>query len=386
MSGPFNEDLSGRLETAGARAFRLLNGGDVRKAGGALESGALVAGAPDTLDARRISTALFNSMLTETTPIMGRDREQEALDIGVAMTKRAMSVLTRMKLDGPRTPLTISDAIALESVLMVRGRPSLRVQEEGIEPIESDRHPGAEMWRAVLTTCERKLLLTSASVGAVMVQFVFSNLPPQVVGTAWVVGDGTRAITNRHVIFPPGGSALARRQAGGGARMRSHINVWVDFAHNGPGKAPYLRQVIHVDAATLDDDPIDAAVLQLETAGPAALRLQPAKLDDAELIYVVGHPGKMMRVPHDVASVFGNPDGEKRISFGEAMPADPNTPHDVVHDGSTIGGFSGGAMGNPLSDDDYILGLHYLGGSTASGNRALRAQHLLAHPLLAALV
>lgn len=347
MSGQFNERDSGRLEQVGARAFRLLGSPGRLESAGSLELGGVRTGPPDQLDAQRITAGLIRSLPIPDLSTVAWDRIQESESIGNAFLKRANAVLSRMEEDGPRTPLSIDDAVALESVLMVRGRPSLRIDLDEIQPVDPELHPGSEMWANALMAYELRLLSVASSVGAIMVEFAPFNLPPQVIGTAWVVGDGTRVITNRHVVFPSAGP-LARRDLRSGvtATMRGHVRLWVDFAHSGPRQGPIRLQVTDVLAVTPPADPIDAAILKLDAAGPPALLLRRKQSTDEriELIYVIGHPGRMMQVSGDVAAVFGNPDGRKRISFGDLMPDDPNAPQDLVHDASTIGGFSGGMM------------------------------------------
>ena len=98
---------------------------------------------------------------------------------------------------------------------------------------------------------------------------------------------------------------------------------------------------------------------------------------------MVGHPGLLSEIPEAVAAVFGKMDERKRLSFGLLMEDDDGTKPFILHDASTIGGYSGGGVyrfGSP-----WLEALHDWGDSV-EGNRAIPASRLRGHPVLAAML
>jgi hypothetical protein len=136
----------------------------------------------------------------------------------------------------------------------------------------------------------------------------------------------------------------------------------------------------------LENDPVDAALIRLGAApspAPAPLPMAGAALA-SRYLYVVGHPGKIdiNELEPEVQAVFGSPSGRKRVSLGQVMTADPAWPKDIVHDASTIGGYSGACvLGFDVCE---VVALHYYG-HPVKGNRAITAQALRAHPITALL-
>jgi hypothetical protein len=193
------------------------------------------------------------------------------------------------------------------------------------------------------------------------------------------------AITNRHVVFPPApAKQLAHREAGSQtvARFDESCEVTIDFAFDGSGRnVRYATTAIPF--VTADADPVDAALIRIVRAPPSfepspiPLSLAATPFADRYL-YVVGHPGKMEgnQLPEEAEAVFGIPDGRKRVSLGEIMTADAKWPNDIVHDASTIGGYSGGCVLGFASRD--VVALHYHG-TFIDGNRAISAQAIRVH-------
>ncbi|MFN6978421.1 MAG: trypsin-like serine peptidase, partial [Gemmobacter sp.] len=200
--------------------------------------------------------------------------------------------------------------------------------------------------------------------------------PSWVQGTAVLIAPGL-ALTNRHVLFPPaGGLALARRYPGTTrAALKPSLDVVLDFAHDDgtPGRGPRLA-VTGIAFVAAPADPVDAALLTVAGAVPAPLPVAAdAPPDD---LYVIGHPGRMAGVPDDIWQVFGMPDERKRLSFGRLMAV---LGQDIVHDASTIGGYSGAAVSGFAAAE--VCALHYWGDPEA-GNRAITAAALRAHGVL----
>jgi hypothetical protein len=195
------------------------------------------------------------------------------------------------------------------------------------------------------------------------------------------------AVTNRHVLFPPfGGTRLARRIPGTRtARLRKDLEVVLDFSFHDEPVRNVVYRITDILFVADENDPVDAAVLKVAPVSVEAdvLKLSKAPNEDMERLYVVGHPGLMANIPQAVRDVFGDPDEKKRVSFGEVMTPPARPGDDIVHDASTIGGYSGGCVMDFLTTE--AAGLHYWG-DTTQGNRAVSAAALLGHSDLSRLM
>jgi len=109
--------------------------------------------------------------------------------------------------------------------------------------------------------------------------------------------------------------------------------------------------------------------------GPNPLALMREEFD-SDYLYVMGHPGRVAEAPEEVLAVFGAPDERKRVSFGELMDEDPQRSQELLHDASTIGGYSGGCVLGFRTRE--VAALHYWG-DPVTGNRAFKMTALLAH-------
>lgn len=299
---------------------------------------------------------------------------------------RANRVMERLEAGESDKALNALDLSAFEAVLRTRGRPALRVVEgDFLEPIDDVRHPESGFWRMFVDKFEQHLMTATTAAGAVLVTDRMVGVS-WVQGTAWLVRED-RAITNRHVLFPPlGGTRLARRRPDviTRAKIKSDFDVVVDLAFDDGKPRPRRYLVQEVLFVAQEQDPIDIAVLKVARdpnfAGTIPKPLAVAADLEPERLFVVGHPGKMDVVPDDVQAVFGTPNERKRVSFGERMDADLSRPSEIIHDASTIGGYSGGCVlgfGSPA-----VVGLHYFG-DPVNGNRALSAAMLLQHEVAA---
>jgi Trypsin-like peptidase domain len=249
------------------------------------------------------------------------------------------------------------------------------------------RYPGAEMWRLAVDQYRETILDVCSATGALQVRDTLLPRSPWVQGTAWLIAPDL-AVTNRHVLLPPGGgTAIARRIPGTTrARMKGDYAVSLNFVFDDGARAgrECLYQVIEVPFVAEERDPVDAAVLKVSHAAgpsPAPLAVSEASAFDIERLYVVGQPGLMPLLPEPVRLVFGDPDERKRVSFGQIMEPSEEDPAEIVHDASTIGGYSGGCVMGFLNRE--VRALHYWG-DTSAGNRAITAAALRRHVSLGA--
>jgi hypothetical protein len=377
------------IDTRGAsRVQRFLGARSGAGQPGATEATGGRAGPPDERDTAAIAAKLRQA--TDATPsaleaVGGLGIRRAASDsIAAMLVERARDAIGRLDNGASPGSLRADDLVALESVMNVRGRPALGIEGERIEALDDTKHPGSGFWRTLFNNHEDDLVATARATGAVMVRDVIAGGPAWVQGTAWLIAPG-RVMTNRHVLFPPlDGVRLARRDAANRtqATMKSDYEVVIDFAYDtGPARVKRctVTSVPYVSEAA---DPIDVAVLDIarqDDGAKSELTIATAG-SKARQLYVVGHPGRMTDTPDEVLAVFGNPDGKKRVSFGEVMAPETPRPGELAHDASTIGGFSGGcvlAFGAP-----HVAGLHYYG-DPLSGNRAITAAALRQHAVAA---
>jgi hypothetical protein len=378
-----NETAAGRLERVAPRARRFLATSARTPAAGleaaGHESTRSRAGPPGEEDRRAIAARL-RAVAARSPALAGRDVAAEADGVAAELVARANRLLAEIQGGAADSSVTATAALGLEAVIHVRGRPAVRLEDGRIEDLSV--YPGSEIWQALAETHETAMLAVAGATGAVAVR---DRMAPQlswVQGTAWLVAPD-HAVTNRHVLFPPlGGTRLARRIPGTTtARLKTDLEVTLDFAFdNGPSRTVRYC-VLEVPFVAGESDPVDVAVLKVartadSAAAPAPLVVSRATVFDAEQLYVVGHPGRMPAVPERVLAVFGNPDERKRVSFGEIMDGAAPVAGEVVHDASTIGGFSGGCVLGFLSQE--VRGLHYYG-DTSAGNRAITADALRRH-------
>lgn len=393
-----DEVTAGRLERVAPRAFRLFGGAAAAATGGALEStdggvqqSSTSGGLPNQADARAIAEALKRDAGQRAVAggVAGRDINIEADAIAAQLVARANEVLAQLRGGGSPGEVSADGAYALESVMRVRGRPALNVEGDSIEPIREQKHPGSEFWVNFRNDFENVLVSVASVTGAVMVKDRMGIQPNWVQGTAWLVKPDI-VMTNRHVLFPPlGGMRLARRVPGATitARFKTDLEVTIDFSFDdrrAQASGPLTCAALDVLYVSEDGDPIDVALIRLKPPIPPALGLPESPLlvssssDDPTYIYVMGHPGKMPKVPENVLAVFGTPNERKRVSFGETIDDAAPGPNEFMHDASTIGGYSGGCV---LSfSKREVIGLHYYG-DPLSGNRAFTAAALRAHPV-----
>jgi hypothetical protein len=354
-----NEHLAARLELTRARARALLGSADEAKRLGPQESSQDGPRGPSGEDAKKIAARIHVEM--------GMESEQ-ALTLARAIVEQARTALGKQDLSD-------TDAMALESVMYVRGRPALRIVGEHLESLE--HFPGSAIWQDFITDWEEHIVKVASATGAVTVDAFATGNPRWTQGTAWMAARDL-VVTNRHVLLPkdglnliePGTTAL-------NARLRDGFQINVEFAaDNRSPSASISRSVKSVLYVAGPDDPVDVAILEIEpNAAVKPLHLaKPAEVVPRYL-YIVGHPALTALVPDDVRAVFGKPDGKKRVSFGQLLSNLPDT-GTLLHDASTIGGYSGGPVVGISAG--IVVGLHYYG-DPAVGNFAASAKALQEH-------
>lgn len=347
--------------------------GDQAEAPGAHQEAHLMRnGPPDAADARAISQCLQ-------TYGAHRLSAQEADPIAAQLVVQACEGLQKLNEGAADWRLTDEQISSFEAVLQVRGRPALRVGADGVESL--DNHPGAQFWAVHIDLHRDRLEDASSATGAVRVSDIYGNTWGQ--GTAFLVA-ADLVLTNRHVLIAPGnGQSLVQRIPGvAGAQLKTDFTLIVDFAFDLTRAGQRCYRVVGVPFITAADDTVDAALLRIEPVpGAMARPLEISRLSVEPLdhLYIIGHPGRLLVAPEPVHSVFGTPDECKRVSFGRKYPIDAFDPPELVHDASTIGGYSGGPVFG--FDEFKVKALHYWGDPRV-GNRAISATALQRHAQL----
>jgi len=347
------------------------NEGAAERGGAMQEVAASRNGPPDLADA----TAIAGLMLSAMGGRPGAPTKDEAENLARTLVGHASVGIRSLGGGMPAWGLSIEEALGLEAVIHVRGRPAVRVLGDDLEDMSV--YPGAEVWRAAYDLHREIVIAACTATGAVCVRDAFMPEHPWVQGTAWLIS-ADLAVTNRHVLFPPvNGTPLARRLPGTAtAQMKSSYVTTLDFAFdNGVAREAKYR-VKGVPFVSGERDPLDVAVLEVQRlSGPKIdpLTVSSKTAFDLERLFVVGHPGRPAMLPEKVRAVFGEPDEKKRVSFGQMFDVQTMDPDEVLHDASTIGGFSGAPVLGLLQSE--VRALHYWG-DQEEGNRAITASAL----------
>lgn len=357
------EDLAGRLELAGARARAIL--GSVAFHGRTESSGAGTGGEPGEDDAERIAARMRFEAGTDSEVALASARE---------LVEQARNALRKIVEGVKGADLSETEAVALESVIHVRGRPPIRVLGDHLESLE--HYPGSELWQDFIADFEDRITAAASVTGGIFVDAFETGNPRWLQGSAWLIAPN-RVVTNRHVLLPSNGEKLIKENGNElNATVREDFKIDIEFAADDRVPAAKVtRRVINVLYVAKPGDAVDVAVLAIEPYDSKPLLLAEAAIVPPKNLYVVGHPGLVESVPDEVKAVFGNPDGKKRVSFGQLLGV-LECGDTMVHDASTVGGYSGGpVMG---ISNGLVVGLHYYG-DPATGNLAVTAHALRKH-------
>ena len=340
------------------------------------ESTASIRGRPNDNDINRIAMQLRAATANE----LG-DQQVEGLARSIVL--RANSGLERIE-GGSATNLSLEEASAMEAVVHVRGRPAVRVLGQKLEDIRA--YPESGLWLMLYDQHRKNVIATTKATAAVRVRDRLLPDREWVQGTAVLIRPDL-AITNRHVLASSSGSTVLVRRTPGAhaAKLKRSYDVYLDFTFDNGQERSLSYAITDVPFIAVPDDPIDAALLTVKPLSQKKAEVVEITKDEPDIdrLYVVGHPGRVSMLPEDINLVFGNPDERKRVSFGMAMDAETENPIHVVHDASTIGGYSGGAVHGFL--DTSVQALHFWGDSVA-GNRAIYASALRAHNVMGKLI
>jgi hypothetical protein len=367
-----DEKAAGRLEQSVTRAVALLgtpltsgSGASAPKNGQEGSSGE--SHGPDAEDARLIAARISRHSTVAT---------DKATTIANDIVDRAAKALGKLAQGGRSADVNEEDALALESVMQVRGRPAVRVLANHLEPLR--HHPGSEFWQEYIAMYEERIVAAAGATGAVVVSSFASGNPPWVQGSAWLIAPDC-VVTNRHVLLPDDDQAegLVEESADRSKmQLRGDYSITIEFgADDRTPSRKVPRRVTEILYVANVHDPVDIALLTIEPYVQTPLELAPATDAAPDNLFVVGHPALMAKIPEAVQAVFGNLDGHKRISFGKRL-RDAVIDGTIAYDASTVGGFSGAPVLGISGGS--VAGLHYYGNPLA-GNLAIPSTKIRAH-------
>lgn len=260
--------------------------------------------------------------------------------------RRALTKIRRAGRDRPG--LTPAETIGLEAIILLEGRPAIRIQNGRFDP------PPAQ-W-SHLEDQRSSIEAAIARVGRIEVQ---GHPRLAWVGTGFLVAPDV-IMTNRHVAVH-----FAEKGAGSGWQFIGGRQARIDLREERDEDLPAeyaLNEVLHVDAR------VDMALVRVErqsAAGgdlPGPLTLQqraPRRLRGRE-VYVIGFPAWDGRRndPDEMQRIFSDVYNVKRLQPGTVR----NwlvLGREFKHDCSTLGGNSGSCVVD--LESGKVLGLHFAG-------------------------
>ncbi|CAH0137356.1 Subtilisin E [Arthrobacter sp. Bi26] len=306
--------------------------------------------------------------------LAGTERGDRLAPLHDQLRRDIESVLERLR-EGESVPEDVGEQTALEALVQLKGRPSLRVGDDGVDPNDPElgEWAGAILLQPALPQVQR-------SVGRI------DTASRTHAGTGFVVGDGL-VMTNRHVLeelaFP---TPRRSRPSGWVLNGRPTIN----FSPKGvdPSRSFRILEVVFSgpDATDrIDLTHLDLAVLRVESvsAGGAALP-PPLRLSDTPVVgegaklFVIGYPALPTVLPGDkvgerridvvrrLAQIYDMKFGVRYLSPGLVMQTPtqllPDSPRPWVftHDATSLGGNSGSCVLSFNHQLD-VAGLHFAG-------------------------
>jgi hypothetical protein len=267
-------------------------------------------------------------------------------------------------LAGRDKEVTHEEAVGLEAIVLLTGRPALLIQDGKFFPAPAE-------WQ-VLEQHRSKIEGTLTSVGRIEVT---GHPRYEWIGTGFLAGDDA-VMTNRHV------AVEFCRQAGGAKwGFITGIKPRIDFKE----EFGSLKQAEYSISGVIGVHSVyDMALLKVTwkagSAHPKALTVssKPPKPVLGDDVYVVGYPAWDGRRndPEPMTKIFSNIYNVKRLQPGKLMRLKGPI---AYHDCSTLGGNSGSAVFDLQTQQ--IVGLHF-SGLFQKDNQAVALWKLSKDPLL----
>lgn len=343
------------------RAQRYLeNLGDVRDFLLQDPTGAFRSTLPSTIRTRAIVFPGSNleSLTSGSTDEAVREQKQK-------IAKDGASALEKLIADPSGATLSLDEAMALEAVVELVGRPALVVKNGTYSSLP----PG---WR-VLKPFHDSFPRIACGVGRI-------DWPGKMpfAGTGFLVADDI-VMTNRHVV-----TIFAREQDGRWSLKPGDVTI--DFKKELNDPSTVTLKVVEVLLVLSPGEP-DLALLRVDRTTnpgePAPAKLQLASTPPAMLtnkdVFVMGYPARDADTPATVQfEIFEGIYDVKRLQPGKLTEVDEQALR-MGHDCSTLGGNSGSCVVD--LDRGQVLGVH-VAGTYRVGNRAVPLWPLRAHSKL----
>lgn len=296
----------------------------------------------------------------------------EELDEALDATRRRIlesgrRALEKVQLDDERAEFSSDEALGLEAVINVVGRPALLIQSGHFAR-------AMEPW-SVLEEVRGSIERISQSVGRIDVEHDRLDL----VGTGFLVADDV-IMTNRHVV-----ECFCQSRGGGIWSFRSTYCPQIDYMGEW-GTASFARFAITDVIGVAEDEHVDLGLLRVAsdsqdpTPVPAPLLIASTCPDGAEgrPVYAIGYPYVRYGDPEILRRVFGDVFGYKRLLPGMLTELLPSR-RQFRHDCSTLGGNSGSCVVD--LESGQVIGLHFRG-RYRKYNSAVALWNLCTDPLL----
>lgn len=324
----------------------------VRSAGGVESPFESVAPPPETPQSDLVDSAL--------------QAEREAtLDAGRRAVERVVN-------EGEDADLSPREALGLEAIILLFGRPAILIQDGRFFPPPED-------WK-ILESHRASIERTFLSVGRIEVD---GHPSLQWIGTGFLVGPDV-LMTNRHVAMEftapksngrwgiaPGMKARVDFREDLGATQAAEFAIEKLIGIHGRYDMALFRVARRggSDGALAAPQPLPVAA-HPDSAGPVAGRN----------IYVVGYPAWDGRRndPEPMQRLFGNIYNVKRLQPGTVVRFDSGLTK-ITHDCSTLGGNSGSCVVD--LETHQVIGLHF-GGRYQEENDAVALWRLQSDPLV----
>jgi endonuclease G len=299
-----------------------------------------------------------------TTELLDADKQELLGRLGIAAPAVAADFAEAR--DTGATNGSFSGDVA-EAIIVVDQalRPALVVRNNAFE------QPTLKTWKTLLAAHRSKLEKALLSVGRL--ELVGHPTMPWA-GTAWLIGDGALAVTNRHV-----GELFIRKQGKSfqflkGANRRA-LKAKIDFREEFNVSASMEINVEKVlFLADRTDSAPDVCILKLENKSklPDPIPLFDGRIRQNQEVAVIGYPASDPRNPASaLATVFGDIFDVKRLAPGLVKQA--TSGFIFQHDCSTLGGNSGSVVLDIKTG--RAVGLHF-GGRFRQANFAVAAEQL----------
>lgn len=257
-----------------------------------------------------------------------------------------------------------AEGVALESIILRRTRPVLRVRDNDAVLEFADQADSA-IWKERLTKAKPLLDRAIRAVGRINLQGARLDW----VGTGWLVADNV-LVTNRHVarefVTRKGDGFIF--QSGLSGPMSADIDFLQEIEN--PARLTFkLIKALHVE----EEPGPDLAFFEVEIAGGDAKLASPIELSPqvmtSENVAVIGYPAYDSRIPEPdlMEEIFGKTYNKKRLAPGGVTSVQDIN---LLHNCTTLGGNSGSTVMD--LDSGLALGLHFSGSFLAT-NYAVRS-------------